>query len=475
LWAIVGSLAGYLGYLDFGVGGSFVKFITEYVERDDRASARQVITFGLVFYVAFGLVLAAPILIFAPQIVHVFKMSPALYPQAATLLRILFGIFVASIISGVPGSVVVAMHRMDLASRNTFFAYLAYATTTFTFLRLDYGITAIICGQLAQIVVAASLQTATARRLFGPLWYNPLRIERAIVRRMFAFGGWTQLTSIFSVVNLDVGRFIAAAIVNVASVGLYEIASKLAFFARIYPGYLLSALLPAASGADARDDAAALERMHGAGTRYTVFATLLCAGWVIGGADAMVRVWLGQAYPHVAAIVFWLALGYAINSLAGVGATILRASGEPRYEAYSSGLGTVVNIAATVPLAHAYGIVGVAMGTALGWLAGTAYFLWVFHRVRHFGWLVPVASPVLRLAVAAAISTAAYDYAMHATGVAQVFEHRVAGLIVLLASGAVYGALFIGLSAALGTWVHDAPDLRSRFAAVRARFGAPAH
>ena len=65
LWATVGALAGYLGILDFGLGGSFVKFIAQYVERNEHASARQVITFGMLFYLGFGILTAVPVFLCA--------------------------------------------------------------------------------------------------------------------------------------------------------------------------------------------------------------------------------------------------------------------------------------------------------------------------------------------------------------------------------------------------------------------------
>ena len=469
LWAVVGSLAGYLGLLDFGLGGSFVKFIAEYAERGDRASARQVVVFGMTFYFVFGLVLAAPILSFAPQIVHVFKMQPELYPAAATLLRVFFGLLILAMMLGVPGMVVVAMQRMDLASRNNFLGYLAYAGGTLVFLKLHYGIAAVVIGQALQMVVTGLIQILTAHRLFGSIWHNPFRIERVIVDRLLGFGGWTQLNSLFSIVNLDVGRFIAAGVVDVASVALYEIASKLAFFAKIFPSYLLDALLPAAASAEARSDDAQLDRMYGSGTRVSVFCTFVCAGFVVGGADPMVRVWLGQSYPYVSSIIFWLALGYAANALTGVGTTILRASGKPRYETYYTGFAMVANIAATFVLARAFGIVGVAMGTAAGWFAGTAYFLYIFHRIRHTPWLSTVGSPVLRFTLANVAATGAYFYLVHVPFVAAAFAHRALGVVVLAVAAGLYTALFVGLSVLLGAWRLDGPEISWRLAALRAR------
>src|SRR5665213_729345 len=70
LLAFFGSLAAYLGLLDFGLGGTFVKFITEYAEKGELEKARQVITFGMLFYLGFGFVMAVPVFAAAPFIVH---------------------------------------------------------------------------------------------------------------------------------------------------------------------------------------------------------------------------------------------------------------------------------------------------------------------------------------------------------------------------------------------------------------------
>jgi O-antigen/teichoic acid export membrane protein len=471
LWAVVGSLAGYLGLLDFGLGGAFVKFITEYVELDDKRSARQVVMFGMAFYFGFGLLFAAPVLFFAPEIVHLFKMPPQQYAAAATLLRVFFGLLILAMVLGVPGMVVVSMQRMDLASRNGFIGYLAYAGTTLVLLKLHYGIVAVVAGQAAQIVLTGIIHIATAQRVFGSIWHNPLRVERAIVKRLFGFGGWTQLNTVFSVVNLDIGRFLAAGVVSVASVGLYEIASKLAFFAKLFPSYLLDAMMPAAARADARSDDGLLDRMYAAGTRYSVFATFACAGFVIGGADPMVQVWLGKPYPYVSEIVFWLALGYAANSLTGVGTTILRASGQPRYETYYTAVAMLANIASTIVLARSFGIVGVAIGTTIGWFAGTVYFLYVYHRVRNAPWWTAIGSHALRLFVADALATGAYYSVVHLPLAERCFENRALGLVLLAVTSALYFALFTALSILFGGWAQDGADIVARLGEMRSGLG----
>jgi hypothetical protein len=66
---------------------------------------------------------------------------------------------------------------------------------------------------------------------------------------------------------------------------------------------------------------------------------------------------------------------------------------------------------------------------------------------------------------------------LHIPAVAHYFEYRALGLAVLLAISAVYGALFVGLSIALGVWVHDGPDLLVRLGylrdGIRRKFASP--
>ena len=132
LLAIFGSLAAYLGLLDFGLGGTFVKFITEYTERNEVYAARQVMTFGTLFYLGFAIVVGVPVLAMAPFIVHLFKMPAASLPHAVAVFRAYFLLVLGSMVLGVPGAAVVAKHRMDLASYNNFAGYLVYAAVAAT-------------------------------------------------------------------------------------------------------------------------------------------------------------------------------------------------------------------------------------------------------------------------------------------------------------------------------------------------------
>jgi O-antigen/teichoic acid export membrane protein len=455
LLAIFGALAGYLGLLDFGLGGTFVKFITEYSEKGDLARARQVVTFGMLFYLGFGIALAVPVFFLAPLIVHAFKMPAAAQPHAVLIFREFFSLVIASLVLSVPGTTVVAKHRMDLASRNNLTGYLVYAAFAGILLHLRFGITGIVIAQAAQIAVTTTLQYLTARRVFGPIFADPRRFDPGVVRRMFHFGGWTQVTVLLNVVIVDAGRFLAASLVSVASVTFYEVGGKLAYISRTLPNYLVDAVSPAAAAADARSDRQDLQRLELTGSLYLVLATTLLAGFVVGACGPIMHVWLGKEYPYVGAITLWLAIGYVASSSGTVGVTMLRSVGRPDLEAACTGVGAAVNVAATLLLVRPFGIVGAAMGTCAGWIAFALFYAVLEKRRSSRGIARAALWPLVRIVGVGVLSTAGLAFFVRCPWVRPAFDGRVSGLAGLAVCGLLYVMVFVVIAWALGAFRFD--------------------
>ncbi|HKV39870.1 MAG TPA: oligosaccharide flippase family protein, partial [Blastocatellia bacterium] len=55
VWVLIGSLAGYLGLLDFGITPSIIKYTAEHRARGDQEAINRVVTGGLAIYSAIGL------------------------------------------------------------------------------------------------------------------------------------------------------------------------------------------------------------------------------------------------------------------------------------------------------------------------------------------------------------------------------------------------------------------------------------
>jgi O-antigen/teichoic acid export membrane protein len=477
LWAVLSSVVGYFSVLDFGLGGGLVRFFTGFCERDERVAAKQVFWFALLFYACFALVLAPLVYFLAPLVVGVLRLSQANVPIAILLFRLIFVQLVLLLVAGVFGALIVALHRMDLTSGIDFVAAVFYAALTVTLVKLQFGLLGLVYAGFAQFALTIALQSVVVHRLFGSLWYNPLRVPPSLARKLLSFGSWMQISSIATILTVEANRFILGAFVGVASVAYYEVGNKLAMLGRTLPLTFVGALMPAASALDARDERVRLDELYVRATRYLAFATFLLAGFIVGASDRLVQVWMGRSFPYAGLVAVVLVTTYAVNNLTGVGTTIVRAIGEPRYETYYAVVGAALTLVLCLTLTPHYGLVGLISATAFGTLVSSLYFMWLFHRIRRLPWRANLGRPLAQLTLVAT-SCAGVLWLVSQQIPPPIFHSRTTGFAVIAALGLLYLGAFVAGLRVSGFWTYAdreafarlVPDRFSRYLAFA---GAP--
>jgi hypothetical protein len=183
----------------------------------------------------------------------------------------------------------------------------------------------------------------------------------------------------------------------------------------------------------------------GTGRMYWVHAVIVAAtvaavvavGVTVLAVPRLRRV-AGLVVPFAGMLVIaLLVFTYIINNLTGVGTTIVRALGVPRYESYYAVVGAGLNIGATLALAPRFGILGVLLGTAVGSTLGSVYFLWLFHRLRQLSLWSALGRWLWRLSLATALAGASVWWAAANLPV-ELFADRAHGLATLSALGLLY-------------------------------------
>jgi O-antigen/teichoic acid export membrane protein len=442
LFAVLGTVTQYFGLLDFGLGNTFVKHIAEYAGRGETDRVRQVVSFGTLFYLLLGLALAPLAILLAPAVVGLLILSPDLHNTAITVLLLLFAYFFIGQACGVLMQLLNGLEQMHLTSMLNSASHLLYIIVVVVLLQAGTGIYGALAATFIQLFALTLAAYVVARRTFGSVFISPFRIELSSMKALFRFGGWMQVNALSNVINNQTDRFIIGSFVSVSSVTLYELGNKLALMTRVWPLLLLEALLPTASSMSGRNEQQVVYRAYIQSSRSVSLFTFVIGGFLVGAADAVVRVWVGPGYADVATILYLLVATYAINNLTGAGTTIVRALGKPRYESYYAVLGAVLNVLATVALAPRFGIYGVLGGTLLGSVIGSAYFIWLFHRLLHMPLWAGLGDWLWRLSVATAFATGVL-WLMIGALPSDLFDNRLTGSLVLLVLGLVYGLILL--------------------------------
>jgi O-antigen/teichoic acid export membrane protein len=452
LWAVVGSAVIYITLLDGKIGSGFVKYLAEFLERGERERIRQTMTFGASFYLGFGLLLLPVIYLLAPHAVGYLKVDPRYHSTAACLLLLSFGYFVVNNALGVFGAFIIGMQQTDVAGLIDTSYQLAYAVSLVVLLQCGYGIYSLPAAMFFALACATAIRAWLVRRTFGNSWRSPLRWESHLLRRMFGYGAWMQINALTGVINLETDRLILGTFVSVTSAAYYELGNKLASLARILPWTLLGPLLPAAAAFDGRGDNRRIDELYIRGTRYLALSTATISGFLIGAGPAILQVWMGRSYPYVTTVMIALLLGAVVNSLTGVGTTIVRAIGQPHYETYYGVLGAAVNIIATLILTPCFGLMGVVAGTVVGQVTGSIFFMWLFHRVRGLSWRPALTGWLWRLFLGITLASAFLWLICSRLLSLGYFESRLQGLAILGTCGLAYLTICGATLGGLGFW-----------------------
>lgn len=406
LWSLVALFTGYAALFDFGVSSAFTKYIATFATRGERDRVSAVVSTGVYFYAALGLVAVAvgwPLIdvllrgllslmnVLNPGRTQVIA-SNALWDEARILLRGALILFVAGNCAAPFSALQAGLQRMGLTNAIGFAASLVKVLATVVFLESNQGVRGLLYASSVVFVFTTLMNVVAAYRIFPGLHCNPVRMEKAIFGSLLSFGWRSQVARLANLINFQTDRMIVAVATggNLDLVGMYRIGEDLAAKVRQAPILMVSALVPAVSSLDARDDRERLLTLYLRSTKYVAAVTAPAALYFLGSAEMLLSLYADKSTVGQAA---WIAriiiVGYVMNVLPGPGVSIALGKGNAGLPMVAGIISMVGNVGLTVFLYASIGFYGIPLGTALALGLSTTWFFAAMRRE------VPV--PPLRL------------------------------------------------------------------------------
>lgn len=379
IWAVIGVLTGYFGLLDFGMGTSFVKYISEYYAKKDHKSINQVVSTGVVFYSIFGaLIIAVAFLAMTPLLV-LFRIPRELYGEAVFVFRLGVILFAASSIFSAFQALQGGLQRMDVSNKIAIGVSVPMVLGTVWFLENGYGLRGLMLNNAIIIAVTGAVNVMAGFRLLPELKFSPVLLTREMFGKLFAFGYKMQSAKIADAVVFQADRLLLCHFLGVGAAGVYQLGSSIAYHLRGVSLLLISAVLPAASDLDAKQEHDKLKTLYLKGSKYLVLVSFPLAFFTMASAGLIIRTWVGPGYERAAVVLQLLAAGYLANLLSGVGTSVGAAIGKPEFQMRAAIITAVSNIVLSVALILWIGFFGVAVATVVSFVLGTVYFFFKLH------------------------------------------------------------------------------------------------
>lgn len=403
LYMLASSVTAYAALLDFGAGSALTKMVAQHKATGDRDALAGTTSSTLTFYTAVGFLVAAAMVVLGVLAGSIFHVDG----NGAALMRNM--LWVGAIFqlwywpSSTARHVLAGLQRFDvLAGTGVLTTVLSIGATVYVLVSGE-GPVVLLAANGVVVAVASLFNIVVARRLLGLPVMSYRAASRAHMAAIFSFS-WAifvvQLSDALFYQQTD--RVILGIFAGASSVALYEAAAKFNALVAYLSGLTVSAVLPLASSLDAQERHASLKSLLLRGTKYTSALVAPITLVLMVFTAPIISVWLGSGFEGQALTAQVLVFPHVLVCLGVMGDAIIISRGRLAGRIPYIFAQAILNVVLSVMLVDRYGVMGVAIGTAVSHLVD-----WPLHMrflLKETGtnaseWMRSVIAPIYPLLV----------------------------------------------------------------------------
>lgn len=365
-WVLLGSLVGYLGLLDFGVRGAVTRFVANQFAAGDHRGASATVVAALRLFVALSVVTLVIAAVLSTTLDNLFQIPPELHDEARLVVLLGGGAIASSLVGGVFGGIVAGLHRFDLDGAVEIVITLLRAGAVVVALQTGHGLVALGVIQLVLSLLRGGVAFLLTRRLYPELSLRAVGPTSQATRQLLSFSLFSSLIQLSGMIIYYTDSIVIAAFMPIGVVTYYAIAGSLTDYARQVVASVSRVVTPRTSAALATGGIEAVRKVVlSVGPASTLVTVPMALTFLLRG-ERFLDLWMGPAYGpptdqvlFVLSFVVWLAGGRLVAA-----ATVM---GINRHRGLAVAVATeaLANLSLSILLIKPFGLVGVALGTAI--------------------------------------------------------------------------------------------------------------
>lgn len=392
LYSLAASVVGYLGLLNFGFSGSYLRFYSRYKAKEDTLGIARLNGMFLVIFttIAFITLIAGSILVYHSDFILGAKLTSTELATGKILLIILIFNMFLSLPATVFYVYITAHERFIFQKAIGLVQVIAGPLMVLPILILGYG-------SIGMVTVATLLTIAIN---FANIYFcfKKLHIQFtfrnfdfSLLKEMSIFSSFIFINVLIDQINWSVDNYILARVKGTSSVAVYSIGATLNKYYMSFAVVIAGVFTPQINRmvAEKDDNTELLGVMIRAGRIQFFLLTLIASGFVIFGRE-IIHLWLGNEYDKAYFIALILIIAATIPFVQSIGIEIQRAKNKHKFRSIAFLIIAIINIAISIPLAKMYGGIGCAIGTGISLIVGNGLIMnWYYHNkiglnIKHF-------------------------------------------------------------------------------------------
>ncbi|MCI0351938.1 MAG: oligosaccharide flippase family protein, partial [Acidobacteriales bacterium] len=287
------------------------------------------------------------------------------------------------------GSYLCALQRFDLSNLVEIATTAARFVALIAVVRLGYGIDGVAAVTVANSMVALSLFYWNVRRTDPELSFDWRLASRRRFRELIGFSMYVFLASVGNDLRFQFSFLIIGRWVGLASVTAFNVASRIMdYFKSILLG-IQGPLLPTMSELEGRSKSEELRALFLRSTRVTALVSLSIGCMLYLNGKSLLRFWVGEQFVGSYPILMTLTMAYVIALMQSPSMPALYARGRHNVVGWWTLAEGIANVLLSIYWAQQYGLIGVALGTAVPMIA-SKLMLQLWYTLHTVGVRFPV-------------------------------------------------------------------------------------
>jgi O-antigen/teichoic acid export membrane protein len=381
VWVLVMAVMGYFALLDLGVAKGGIKFLAEANARGDISTANQVVSIGLVFYCAIGLVGGVGIALSVDTFLLDFIKTPeALKPTARIVFYLAaFGFFVTMLQTYLL-SLPQALHRFDISNTVDSVNQIVISVITVLVVVVGFGLISVIVVRVIGNILCCISLVHRLKKCMPSLNFSTYfrwKLAKSVFSySLISFIGRVGTTTATQLQTIIVGSLLGTTAVAVFSIPFTLISRVMGISSR-----LSMLIFPVSSELSGDLNMERLHEVYLTMTRNLFFLSVVQVVVFVLFSWEILRVWMGAEFADKASIILvMVAIGYFFDTLTNLPSQVCDGLGHPRITSIFAFIRGIVGILLTLVGGYILGVQGVAAGYMLSCIIVSALFNFYVHQ-----------------------------------------------------------------------------------------------
>ena len=366
-WTLITALTGHITLLSLGVPAACVRYLSEHVAANDSRRISETIGSCAGLYLAIGVAAAAAgaVLMFVFQSYQI----PSAFKSEAPLAFILMVVTVATSFMGFLPEGILFAHQ-DFVRRNIVRLVVGIAvraTLTFTLLAVNASLVVLAGIQLVCLMLDFGASYLLIRRRYPAVRISFSGFNLRKVKKIVSFGFYVLVFNAGARLSFETAALVIGALLTVSTIPYYVVANSLMVYLMEFVIAIEAVVSPMTTKLNAEGRAEDIGEMFLTWSKVAVSLTIMSGLFLIVLGPRFLSWWIDPSYEEPSGQVLQILMlsGFAFLPIRGVAVPILIGLGRPRLPALAFLIAGLANVALGALLARPFGLVGIALGTAI--------------------------------------------------------------------------------------------------------------